>query len=473
MLEAARNESKFSNTEVDVKREGVQIVLPDKMSLEEGIKALQHKIEQEKVEVSIYEEVDAFPLDGAAAFSYVLKDMYGWADAVPTPGFFGDQPPTMVNLEVDFGKQIQIMWGSFRVPGIEGLLKTSVAPKDGRMIFLISGKVKQKHRDEVKMIADNVRRYVREHSIYRGKAIRLKTDSDGDINFGNPPTFLDLSKVNENELTFSDDIREQVETNLFTPIVHTDACRKHRIPLKRGILLEGRYGTGKTLTAYVTAKRCRENGWTFIYLDRVAGLKTCIDFARIYGPAVIFAEDIDRVVTGERSVEIDDVLNIIDGVESKGMELITILTTNYVENIEKAMLRPGRLDAIISVLPPDKKAAEKLMRIYARDLLASSEDITEAAEELSGQIPAVIREVVERSKLYAISHNTGTELRLTGKDLAAAARGMKNHLALMAPKDTTKETAEEQVGIAMRQIIAGVLEQSTSRIEEIHDRVVN
>jgi SpoVK/Ycf46/Vps4 family AAA+-type ATPase len=76
----------------------------------------------------------------------------------------------------------------------------------------------------------------------------------------------------------------------------------HKVPLKRGVLLEGPYGTGKTLTAFVTAKKCVENGWTFIMLDRVAALKEALTFARMYAPAVVFAEDIDRSVEGERTV---------------------------------------------------------------------------------------------------------------------------------------------------------------------------
>src|SRR5262249_9702485 len=110
----------------------------------------------------------------------------------------------------------------------------------------------------------------------------------------------------------------------------------------------------KTLTAYVTAKKSSSNNWTFIYLDRVAGLHEAFRFAKQYAPSVIFAEDIDRAVNGDdRTTDIDDVLNTIDGIESKGGEIITILTTNHVDQINRAMLRPGRLDAVISIQAPD------------------------------------------------------------------------------------------------------------------------
>src|SRR5690606_34759444 len=136
-----------------------------------------------------------------------------------------------------------------------------------------------------------------------------------------------------------EEVGAQIRTNLLAPLLYTEACRRHKIPLKRGVLLEGPYGTGKTQTAYACALLATQNNWTFIYLDRVAALDEALVFARQYAPAVVFAEDIDRVTQGERSVEIDDVLNNLDGIDSKNTDIITILTSNHANNINKAMLR--------------------------------------------------------------------------------------------------------------------------------------
>jgi len=471
-------ENPFLNTDLAVDRTGSKIVLPEGMSFAMAIECLERKKAEDETLVAIFEEVDAFPLDGAYALMKVLQKMYGWASAVPTPGFFGrEQPPVMVNLEIDFKVNTQVIWGGFAIPGIEGSLQTGTSNKNGRFIFAITGKVKQKHKYEVEMIAKKVREYVAENSVYRGKAIRLRTDEDGDFDATEPPEFLDLTKVNENELVFSLEVTEQVQTNLFTPITRTEYCREFGVPLRRGILLSGPYVTGKTLTAYVTAKKCLENGWTFIYLDRVSGLPQALHFARQYAPAVIFAEDVDRITSGVRDEKVDDVLNNIDGVDSKGHEIITILTTNHIENISRAMLRPGRLDAVINVNPPDTIAAEKLMRLYARGLIKGSEDLTEAANELAGTIPAFIREAVERSKLYAISHlGNGETLQLTGKDLAIAAKGMKAHLALMEPPKPRELSTMEQFGKTFGEHVAKAIdnklpEKLMSQIEEIRDRV--
>lgn len=460
----------------EILREGRQIILPEKMSFDEAIDTLQRKKQQDEQAVGINEHINAFPLEGAYAFSEVMKRRYGWADAVDTvkQGLFGPTttPPQTVSLEVGYNTSVQVIWGSFRVPGVDGSFETGTAKKDGKLIFCINGNTRQRFKKEIQDLAQEVRDYVRENSIYKGKALQLKTDEDGDFDWNSQPKFLDLSKVNESELIFPNEVLQQVQTSLFTPVEKTEQCRKYGIPLKRGILLEGPYGTGKTLTAYVTAKKAVDNNWTFIYLDRVSAIHDALAFAKEYAPAVLFAEDIDRIVEGDdRTADIDDVLNTIDGVDAKGCEIITILTTNHVDRINVAMLRPGRLDAVITINPPDQEAVEKLMRLYSRGLIDIKENIKEAAREMDGKIPAVIREVVERSKLAAVSRmNDDEELKLKGSDLLVAAKTMKNHMALMKPK-LEEVSVHEKFGQLMGDVVEATLNGTKEKINEIHSRL--
>lgn len=466
-------QERFLRQNVSVEKTGAKIILPEKMSYEQAIKALQLKEKEENTTVSVYEEVDAHPLDGAYAFMKAMQRTYGWSSPVPTETFFGPIPPQTVSLEIAHGVYTQIIWGQFQIPTIKGQLSTKAGKKDGRRIFVIGGEILKKHQDEVKELADLTRKIAKEESIYKGKAIRLKTTDNGDLNENEPPNFMDLSRVNPEELVFPDDIQQQVETNLFTPIKRTAECKQYGIPLKRGVLFEGPYGTGKTLAAYTTAKHAEDNGWTFIYLDKVGGLKEAILFARRYGPSVIFAEDIDRVMTGGRTVAVDDILNNIDGIDSKNTDILIVLTTNHVEKIEKAMLRPGRLDAVISVRAPDAKAAQKLIHLYARGLLNENEPLDEVGQELDGQIPAMIREVVERAKLYAVSNlKDGEKLKLKAKDLLGAARGIKNHLELTQTKKATEKSVSEQLGDSMTQVFeTSVPKVIMNKLDKLEKRV--
>jgi transitional endoplasmic reticulum ATPase len=455
--EKRMSKNRFANTEVSLKHEGSQIILPAEphaMSLDEGMETLRRLKEENETIISVNEIVQALPFDGAHAFMHVMKNRYGWATPVPTKTFFGDVPPQTISLEISHGQTTQVIWGEFIIPGIEGQLSTGATNQEGRYLFCMTGKVKKKYQAEIKALADGVREYVRQESIYKGKAIRLKTDSDGELDVRTPPKFLDITGYKENELIFSEAVMNQIEANLFNRIENTAACRRFGIPLKSGLLFESSYGTGKTLTAYITAKKCERNGWTFILVDDVRAIKDALLFANLYAPAVVFAEDIDRVVTGERSSEMDDILNTLDGVVSKSSEIITVFTTNHVDKIHKALLRPGRLDTIIHVTPPDASAVDRLIRLYGRGCVSEKLDFSEVASTLAGCTPAVVRETVEKAKLFAVMRQPeATRLSVTASDLEEAARLMKHHLSYMAPKSEATPTVEHKLGSAMVDII--------------------
>jgi SpoVK/Ycf46/Vps4 family AAA+-type ATPase len=448
----------FNN--VGVTRGGEQIIIPDGMSFQQAIDWLERREAEENQNVGIMEQVEGYPLDGALAFMKALQRRFGWVNLVPTPGFFGDQPPTMVGVEVGPNEVVQVPWGRIQIPGVSGYVQTSVGFKDGKPLFVLAGEVKQKHKGVLSEIAQTTREIVKNESIYRGKAIRVSFPAEyNPLNFSpldHCPKFMDTTATKVEELIFPEDVATLVNTALFTPIERTALCRKHRVPLKRGILLEGPYGTGKTKTAEVTAKKCVENGWTYIYVADVNQLQQAIQFARQYSPAVIFAEDVDQVlrtkdedydedVSGGRTQEMNDILNTIDGVDTKHEEIMVILTTNHLENINQAMLRPGRLDAVIPVRPPDQQAVERLLRLYGRGLLDNEIDLSDVSKRLAGNIPAFIREVVERSKLAAISHlGEFDELTLTTEDLVQATDSMLSHLKLLEPRPVDRRDSMEK-----------------------------
>lgn len=445
--------------EMGVSHGGEKIVLPVGMTDDEAIAWLvRHKEAEERV-VAVEEIIDGFPMDAGIAVLKALQRVKGFVSLAATPTWFGDVPPKMITIESGVGQTTQVPWGRIQIPGIDGWIHTSMEVRDGlRVVLKIVGQVKQKHRDDVANLMAVAREILRTESIYKGKAIRIRfPKNEEEIDPSYAPKFMDTSKTSVHELIFPLLTARQVEVSVLTPIRHTDRCRKLGIPLKRGVLLEGPYGTGKTLTAAVTARVCEENGWSFVYLEDVSQLQQAILFARQYSPAVIFAEDIDRVVSGGRSGEMDKILNTIDGVDTKNSDIMVVLTTNHVENINRAMLRPGRLDAVISVRPPDAQAAERLVRLYARQLVDEDTDLRTVGERLAGQIPAVIKEVVERSKLAAIAHASNGHLSLTAEDLLTAADGMIAHLELLSEKKDQVETDAEAFGRCFGDALANAL----------------
>lgn len=438
--------------QVEVLHQGAQIILPlvngQPMSYAEGCRWMKRKEEEENQNVSATHMMEGQPLDSAVAFQKAMAKKYGWTALIPTPGFFGDNPPQMIGVAVSPVDTIQVPLGRIQVPGLDGYIETIISGDN----FYITSQVKQRHAEQVNEIVALTKKFLKEESIYKGRAIKIdlsyKRKGDEKRNFHpllDAPRFMDIEGINDDDLIFSEATLHAINIGVFTPIEYAAACRLHKVPLKRGALLYGPYGTGKTLTASVTARKGVRNGWTFVYLDSVKDLKAGLDFAAQYAPAILFAEDIDRVVQGDRSLSMDDILNTLDGVDTKNGEIMTIFTTNHIEIINPALLRMGRLDTLVEVTPPDAKAAEKLVALYARGLLEEKASLIRIGKALQGQIPAFIREVTERAKIAAISRLKGKDIagHVLEEDLLAAAKAMENHASMLKPKE--QETGEIKI----------------------------
>ena len=432
-------------TAPEIIRQGRTLILPDGMTNLEGIEWLKRREAEDKQMVAVrHEFAGVYPLDAMVALNRAFADIYNWVAAVPTPGFFGPTPPTMFTIKTGPkpGEMTTVPLGSFAIPGVRGKLQTAIGgPKKAQPSFFLLGEVAQGDMGQVKAIITKAEERLRTSSIYRGKAIKVSWEwarQGEDFNIErHSPQFLDLSTVNERDLVFSADVQGAIDDGLWTLLEHTEACRANGVPLKRGILLEGPPGTGKTLLALVAALKAVANGWTMVYADDVRDLPQALRLAEQYAKAVVFAEDLDRVISGERDSDMDEILNCLDGVDTKGQEIVTIVTTNAVDNIIKPALRPGRIDMILSTRQPDAKAAETLVLNYGRGLLDPAADLTDVGLMLQGRIPAVIREVVERSKMAAIRRLRSPQIagKVLGADLVKAARAMEAHAKLLEDKE--------------------------------------
>lgn len=452
-----------------VERHGDKLIIPETMKLSDAFQVVKRAMEADEMVVSVVEDFKCFVLEGAYALKLALEELYGWVDIQPTPGFFGDNPPALIGVQInENGDTVQVPWGRFIVPVIpkaDGFLQSGVdkGPKEiGMRHFRLNGEIKQKYKDEFQKLCASVRKHLKEKSIYKGKAISIKfVDPNTGMPYPMPtPKFIRLDSVNRANLVFPDDVEAAVRTNLFTPIEHTTAVRDAGIPLKRGILLAGNFGTGKTLAAYVAAKLAVDNGHTFIYAESIEEFAQVMEFARLYAEdgkiSIVFCEDIDKLLKGERSISMDQVLNILDGVDSKRHEIMSVFTTNDVEQVHQAAVRPGRIDAIIHVQRPDSKAVQQLVRLYSGDRLPKSEDLTEVGEELQGNIPAVIREVVERGKLFQIGLGYPAA-ELSAQALLESAKTMKMQLELLEEKRDIKPSEMAVFGDHMgRQVVQGI-----------------
>lgn len=444
-----------------------QIILPEAMSLDEGITWLTRKRDSEMKEVEVREEILGFPIDAARALNLAVKEKYGFMELKRLPGnfFSDDSPPLYITVPVDHrGGVEEVFVGRFSTPLIDGTIE--VTPNANRSL-IVTGAIRQKCVPELKALVALARKKLQTHSLYRGKAIKIDFTKMDERRTMVMPTFWD-NTASVASLLLNRDLEEQIYGALWNVLLHTDRCTQYGIPLKRGILLEGDYGTGKTLCANITANLATENGWTFIYIPNSAQLSVAYEFARRYQPAVLFGEDIDRPAVANEENFIGQVSNVLDGVDSKQAKVILVLTTNHVEKIPAVLLRPGRIDAAIHFSPPDADTAGRLVAHYAQGLLDDSCDLNEIGQRLKWKIPAIIRETVERAKLYAI---TREPLRITTDDVVRSADMMERHAELCRPAEsepTTGETFVDSFQDLMKDSVTHTLERAGFTVEANH-----
>lgn len=417
--------------------DGQQIVLPRGMSTQQAIAALEAN--QAENHTQYARAFEYRPYDGAHATQAVMLREYN------CPGFgmdvenlFGTDPPERISIKTGVKTSTEVPWGAVLFPPLDAVLHFGrVRTAENGIVFRLIVQGPKAREAKINAFFEQIEAELHAHSIYRGRAIDAAED----------PSFLDLSGIDPDQVIYNADTQRKLEANLWTPLAHADVLRELGLPIKRSVLLEGTFGTGKTLAAFVTAMKCGEYGWTFIYCRPGDNLREAMATARLYTPAMVFYEDIDRLSDPDDPRAMTVLLDIFDGMQSKAAEVVAIATTNHRDRIHKGMLRPGgRLDAVITIEPCDRLGAERLMRAVVDDGLLAGVDVPAVAEVMAGMTPAFARETCERAVRYAVAREQGRPRTLDTEDFLAAAGELRDQEALMAQaKDDTPPQGLEPV----------------------------
>jgi transitional endoplasmic reticulum ATPase len=441
---------KFTNIQVQFVDDPTAkaIKLPSGMTFEEARYWLTKQEEEDSRTFAFeFKFTDWQSLDAMWATYRAAAELHGFVHVGDFNGWWGPTPPKMVTIEIGPGQTKQIPWGPIEIHGLSSTLTPRMTLVAGRPTLTFSATILNKERNVVDALFSKAVKLLKTSSIYKGKAITMDFTVVDPNNFQfdpeKAPRFMAVDDPQIADLVLPVSVRRLVEVTIWTPLRKTAEARKHKIPLRRTVTLAGKHGVGKSLTALATAKIATENGWTFLYLRNLKQLNDALHFASNHQPCVVFAEDIDEITSGERDAELNEILNTVDGIGRKSQEVMLVFTTNHIENIHQGMLRPGRTDTIIPFTPPDAEAVEKLLRLYGRDLIDPDADLTGVAEKLAGQIPAIIREVAEHSKLAAIADAEGDgPLIVRAHHLDVAADQMLTHAELLADPDEERPDME-------------------------------
>jgi ATP-dependent 26S proteasome regulatory subunit len=199
------------------------------------------------------------------------------------------------------------------------------------------------------------------------------------------------------------------------------AARQH---LKRGLLLYGPPGVGKTHTVRYLMGRLTDT--TIVLLSGAArGLigQAC-SVARSLQPAMIVVEDVDLIAEDRgmhpgRHPLLFSLLNEMDGLAEEA-DVVFLLTTNRADLLEPALAsRPGRVDQAVELLQPDAEARRRLFALYRGELVVDESRLDSVMERTAGVTASFLKELLRRSAVLAAADGA-PELRVSADHLDAA-----------------------------------------------------
>jgi SpoVK/Ycf46/Vps4 family AAA+-type ATPase len=253
-------------------------------------------------------------------------------------------------------------------------------------------------------------------NVYRGHVISL---SPGQFGPG-PQTliaFHTLPNVAREDVILPAGVLERVERHTIVFAERAERLLAAGRSLKRGLLLYGPPGVGKTLTLMHLIGRMP--GRTVILTTGLGLglLRPVAQLARSLAPSMVVIEDIDLIAQergqpfGHAGPLLFELLNEMDGLRDDS-DTIFALTTNRPDILEPALAaRPGRIDLAVELPLPDAQGRLQLLQLYARGLELREVDLDAIVTRTEGATPAYIKELLRKAAVLAAAESTdGAEL---------------------------------------------------------------
>jgi AAA family ATPase len=210
--------------------------------------------------------------------------------------------------------------------------------------------------------------------------------------------FLETPQVRWSDIGGQEEVKRKLRESVEIPLTHPETFKRLGIVPPKGVLLYGPPGCSKTLTAKALAT---EAGLNFLAVkgpeifnkyvgEAERALREIFRKARAASPSIIFFDEIDALTGtrdgGEGSSDriLTTLLNELDGVEDL-INVTVLAATNRPDVIDTALLRPGRLDRLLYVGPPDYDSRLQILRLQLAKMAVSKDlDTTTFAKATDG-----------------------------------------------------------------------------------------
>jgi transitional endoplasmic reticulum ATPase len=221
-------------------------------------------------------------------------------------------------------------------------------------------------------------------------------------------------------------LKSTLESNVILPILERSLFETYKVNVPNGVLFYGPPGCGKTFVAKNLALRlkrkfyaCKPSDFASTYIHGTQErLKKVFEDVSKQGPSVLLLDELDAMAPDRMSgdlnhsyhSEVNELLTQLDRAAQRG--ILVVGTTNYLEKIDPAVLRPGRFDCKIFVGPPDYEARMEVLQLFMKDrpqefidweLLADSTENMSYAD-IKLLIDNVAKQALPKAELIGMKH---------------------------------------------------------------------
>ncbi|KAJ3096139.1 AAA ATPase cdc48 [Phlyctochytrium planicorne] len=285
-------------------------------------------------------------------------------------------------------------------------------------------------------------------------------------------TVVEIPNVSWDDVGGLEKVKQELQETVQYPVEHPEKFLKFGMSPSKGVLFYGPPGCGKTLLAKAIANECQANFisikgpelLTMWFGESEANVRDVFEKARAAAPCVMFFDELDSIAKargsglGDAGGAGDRVLNQIltemDGMNSK-KNVFVIGATNRPDQIDPALLRPGRLDQLIYIPLPDEPSRRQILKsVLRKSPVSSAIDLDLIAKSTHGFSGADLTEICQRACKLAIRESIDADIKKERAKKEAIERGeevMEEDESDPVP-EITKAHFEEAMRFARRSV---------------------